>query len=98
MPESLYRRLGGAERIAAIVEESIDRHAVNPLLAPRLRGKDLTQLKELGVEFLCAAMRLDGAERAAAIDDMVAALRAHGVGAAEVKEVLSILYALSADP
>jgi len=50
------------------------------------------------VEFLCAAMRLDGAERAAAIDDMVAALRAHGVGAAEVKEVLAILYALSADP
>lgn len=97
MADSLYLRLGGAERIAAIVEESIDRHAVNPLLAPRLRGKDLTRLKELGVEFLCAAMRLKGAERAAAIDDMVAALRAHGVGAEAVDEVVGILYVLSRD-
>ncbi len=54
MAETLYQRLGGAERIAAIIEDSIDRHAVNPLLAPRFRGKDLPRLKELGMQFFCA--------------------------------------------
>jgi hemoglobin len=54
MPETLYQRLGGAERIAAIIEDSIDRHAVNPILAPRFRGKDLPRLKQLGMQFFCA--------------------------------------------
>lgn len=56
MTETLYQRLGGAERIAAIVEESIDRHAVNPVLAPRFRGRDLPQLKRLGTQFFCAGI------------------------------------------
>jgi hemoglobin len=54
MAETLYHRLGGAERIAAIVENAIDRHAVNPVLAPRFRGKDLVKLKEVGAQFFCA--------------------------------------------
>lgn len=54
MPETLYQRLGGAERIAAIIEDAIDRHAVNPALAPRFRGKDLPHLKQLGAQFFCA--------------------------------------------
>ena len=54
MAESLYRRLGGAERIAAIIEDSIDRHAVNPILAPRFRGKDLPSLKHIGMRYFCA--------------------------------------------
>lgn len=54
MPETLYQRLGGAERIAVIIEDSIDRHAVNPVLAPRFRGKDLPRLKQLGMQFFCA--------------------------------------------
>lgn len=78
MPETLYQRLGGAERIAAILEESIDRHAVNPLLAPRLRGKDLPRLKELGMQFLRAGMDLSEQELLAAIDDVVATLNAQG--------------------
>lgn len=53
MQESLYQRLGGAERIAAVVEEALDRHAANPLLAPRFRGKDLPRLKQLGTQFFC---------------------------------------------
>lgn len=52
--ESLYQRLGGAAGVAAIVDDAVDRHAANPLLAPRLRGKDLPQLKSLGVTFLVA--------------------------------------------
>jgi hemoglobin len=54
MTETLYQRLGGAERIAAVVDDALDRHAVNPLLAPRFRGKDLPRLKELGTQFFCA--------------------------------------------
>lgn len=54
MTASLYQRLGGAAGIAAIVDEAVDRHAANPLLAARLRGKDLPQLKSLGVAFLVA--------------------------------------------
>lgn len=53
MPESLYVRLGGAERIAAVVDEALDRHAVNPLLAARFRGKDMPRLKQLGTQFFC---------------------------------------------
>lgn len=66
---TLYERLGGAERIAAIVEEALDRHAVNPALAPRLRGKDLPRLKERLALFFCAGaggpQRYDGDLRAA---------------------------------
>ncbi len=56
MNETLYQRLGGVERISSIVEESIDRHTVNPLLAPRFRGKDLPHLKKLGTQFFCAGI------------------------------------------
>lgn len=51
---SLYLRLGAAAGIAAIVDDIVDRHAANPLLAPRFRGKDLPQLKALSVDFLGA--------------------------------------------
>ena len=54
MTESLFHRLGGAAGVEAIVDDAVDRHAANPLLAPRLRGKDLPQLKSLGVTFLVA--------------------------------------------
>lgn len=56
MTESLYHRLGGAERIGAIIDEAIDRHATNPALAPRFRGKDLPRLKRLGTQFFCAGI------------------------------------------
>ena len=111
---SLYERLGGGQRIAAIVEETLDRHAVNPVLAPRLRGKDLPRLKERLVLFFCAGaggpQRYDGDVRAAhtglnineqelvaAMDDIVAAMRAAGAGPAEVNEVVAILYSLKED-
>lgn len=53
MTESLYERLGGEPRIAAIVDDALDRHAANPLVAPRFRGKDLPTLKRLGTQFFC---------------------------------------------
>ena len=53
LTESLYERLGGEPRIAAIVDDALDRHAANPLVAPRFRGKDLPTLKRLGTQFFC---------------------------------------------
>jgi hemoglobin len=53
MTQSLYQRLGNAEGITAIVEDAVDRHAVNPLLAPRFSGKDLTHAKQMGAMFFC---------------------------------------------
>ena len=94
MPETLYRRLGGAERIAAIIEDALDRHAVNPVLAARLRGKDLPRLKQLGVQFFCAGLNISEQELLATVDDIVAALSAQGVAQAEVNEVVAMLHAL----
>lgn len=53
MAPSLYERLGQAEGITAIVDDAVDRHAVNPLLAPRFAGKDLTHAKRMGAQFFC---------------------------------------------
>lgn len=53
MTQSLYERLGQAEGITAIVGDAVDRHAVNPLLAPRFSGKDLTHAKQMGAQFFC---------------------------------------------
>ena len=49
MNAGLYDRLGGAAAVAALVDDALDRHAANPTLAPLFRGKDLPQLKALGV-------------------------------------------------
>lgn len=53
MTATLYQRLGGSERIATIVDEAVDRHAVNTVIAPRFQGKDLPKLKRLATQFFC---------------------------------------------
>lgn len=111
----LFDRLGGAARIAAVVDDALDRHAANPLLAPRFAGKDLPRLKQLGTQFFCmgsggpqayegrdmraahSGMNISEQEFIAAIDDIVAALHAQGTGAAEVNEVVGILYSLKGE-
>jgi hemoglobin len=50
----LYDRLGGAVAVAAVVDDAVDRHAANPALAPLFCGKDLPQLKALGVRVFSA--------------------------------------------
>ena len=115
MAETLYQRLGGAERIAAIMEDAVDRHAVNPVLAPRFRGKDLVKLKQIGTQFVCAGtgvpqkyagrdlrtahagLNINEQEFVATVDDIVAALNEHRVGAAEVGEIIAILFALKGE-
>lgn len=97
MAETLFRRLGGVERISAIVEESIDRHAVNPVLAPRFAGKDLPRLKELSVQFLCAGMDISDQELIAVTDDIIAALEEQGVPPADVNEIIAILRSLKGE-
>lgn len=50
----LYDRLGGAAAVAAVIDDAVDRHAANPTLAPLFCGKDLPQLKALGVSVFSA--------------------------------------------
>ncbi|MEO6031340.1 MAG: group 1 truncated hemoglobin [Burkholderiaceae bacterium] len=115
MTQSLYQRLGSAEGITAIVDDVLDRHAVNPLLAPRFGGKDLTNAKQVAAQFFCmgaggpqryegrdlrsahAGMNINEQELVAAMDDFVAAMQGHGVGATEINEVVAILYSLKAE-
>jgi hemoglobin len=52
MSPSLYQRLGGAAGLVTIVDNAVDRHAANPILASRFHGQDLPQLKTLSVSFL----------------------------------------------
>ncbi|HJV96704.1 MAG TPA: group 1 truncated hemoglobin [Albitalea sp.] len=115
MDTSLFERLGGAERIAAVVDDALDRHAANPLLAPRFRGKDLPRLKQLGTQFFCmgsggpqryegrdmraahSGMNISEQEFIAAIDDIVDALQAQSTGAAEINEVVGMLYSMKTE-
>lgn len=57
---SLYQRLGGAAGVAALVDDAVDRHAANPVLAALFRGQDLPQLKALGERFLSAGTGASG--------------------------------------
>lgn len=50
----LYDRMGGAAAVAAVVDDTVDRLASNPLLVDTLCGRDLPQLKALGVSLLSA--------------------------------------------
>jgi len=50
----LYDRLGAAAGVAAVVDDAVDRHAANPVLAPLFWGKDLPQLKALGASVFSA--------------------------------------------
>jgi hemoglobin len=115
MIQSLYQRLGSAEGIAAIVDDAVDRHAVNPLLAPRFSGRDLPRAKRMGTQFFCmgaggpetyegrdmravhAGMNISEQELMATIDDFVAAMQDRQVGAAEINEVVAILYSLKGE-
>jgi len=51
---SLYDRLGGATAVVAVIDNAVDRHAANPALASLFCGKDLPQLKALGVSVFSA--------------------------------------------
>jgi len=52
----LYHRLGGAAAVSAVVDDAVDRHAANPALAALFCGKDLPQLKALGVSAFSASV------------------------------------------
>jgi hemoglobin len=54
MSASLYQRLGGGAGLVTIVDNAVDRHAANPILASRFHGQDLPQLKTLSVDVLSA--------------------------------------------
>jgi len=54
MDQTLYERLGGGERIAALVSDLVDLHLANPAIAPRFRQYDAEEVKRKATEFMCA--------------------------------------------
>ncbi len=53
MAGTLYERLGGSDRIRAIMNDTVDLHLRNPLISPRFRDADVGKLKQLAYEFFC---------------------------------------------
>jgi hemoglobin len=52
---SLYDRLGGRPRIAAIMNDVVANHLANPIVAPRFRQvTDLDKLRDHAINFVCA--------------------------------------------
>jgi hemoglobin len=70
MTQSLYERLGGANRIAAIVDDVFDLHMANPLIKARFEKVDLTKLKRNATDFFCMG---SGGPQAYQGKDMLAA-------------------------
>ena len=107
MSSDLYLRLGGLRAVTDLIDEIVDRHAANPLLAPRLRHKDLPQLKALSHDFFIAmgtsrlvtggthlaqaGIRIDEAELDAVINDVVSAMQEQGMAAAEIQDLVELL-------
>ncbi len=54
MTASLYERLGGRQKIQAVVEDVVGLHLDNPRIATRFRKTDLPALKQHVCEFFCA--------------------------------------------
>jgi len=51
---SLYERLGGATGIDAILDNTLERHLANPLLAPYFQHLDREWFKQAGAAFFAA--------------------------------------------
>ena len=52
---SLYDRLGRFDGISRIVNDVVDAHLANPLVAPRFQAaKDMDRLRKMATEFFCA--------------------------------------------
>ena len=54
MPETLYKRLGGSERIQQIANDLVDNHMKNPRIAKRFAETDPKGLKKVAAEFFIA--------------------------------------------
>ncbi|HET7738802.1 MAG TPA: group 1 truncated hemoglobin [Tepidiformaceae bacterium] len=96
---TLYQRLGGADGIAAIIDDVVDRHAVNPALAPRLAGKDLPELKRLGAHLASAST---GGPHALSMGELRAAYAGLAINEREfratVDDILAALHAQGVAP
>lgn len=96
---SLYQRLGGADGIAALVDDIVDRHAVNPALERRFAGKDLPQMKRLGAQLAYAGT---GAPRAGSTDWLRCAYAGLAIDEREfratMQDILDALHAQGVAP
>jgi len=85
MSKSLYERLGGRERIAAIVSDLVDLHLRNPLIQARFVNSDVGRVKESATLFFCAG---GGGPETYAGKNMVEAHRGMNISEQEFMAVL----------
>jgi hemoglobin len=103
MTKSLYERLGGAPKVAAIARDIVQAHLANPLIKTRFEAVDTAKLEANVRDFI--GMGTGGSERYAGRDmptahkgmnvnerELIAAI--DGVGEGERREMLAILYSL----
>jgi hemoglobin len=53
MERTLYERLGGRPRIAALTNDLVDLHLANPAIRTRFLKYDLAEVKRKATEFMC---------------------------------------------
>ncbi len=96
MTESLYVRLGGAKRIAAIVDDSVEMHLKNPLIKSRFEnlGADRIRIaKQHATEFFCAG---SGGPEKYTGKDMVAAHKGMNINEQELIAAIDDILAAMA--
>ena len=113
---TLYERLGGAENIARISDDIVERHKINPIIKARFADvEDEAAFKRRVAQFFSMGsggpteydgrtmpdahrnMNINEIELVAAIDDVLAACKAHDVDDTTCNDVLAILYSLKGD-
>ena len=86
MNTTLYVRLGGAPGIAALVDDVIAAHLVNPVVKTRFENiKDLQHAKRMAREFFCAG---SGGPEAYTGRDMLAAHKGMNISEQEYLAVM----------
>lgn len=101
--DTLYARLGGSSKIAAIVDQTIERAAADPRTQQAFAHADLARVKDSWIARICAIS--GGGCRAAdeatpgisagAIEELRRAMRAQDVPLAARNELLELLAAVS---
>lgn len=91
MSTTLYQRLGGADGVARLVDDSIHFHLQNPLVQTRFAGiKDMAHTKRMARDFFAAG---SGGPQAYAGKDMLAAHKGMNISEQEYLAVMDDIVA-----
>ena len=87
---SLYERLGGEEKIRAVVQDIFANHKNNPVVSPRYADSDPSEVVRIVTEFICAGT---GGPQAYTGKDMIAAHKGMNINEQEYLAVIDDIMA-----